>query len=74
MALCEAFYRKVPQDELLAPVFAHMHPRHAQHVATWLAEVFGGPATYTAEHGAGAALGVVWHRRTNRETTGLPDI
>jgi truncated hemoglobin YjbI/quinol monooxygenase YgiN len=49
--LCDAFYRLVRADDLLAPVFAHMHPDHARHVAVWLAEVFGGPATYTAEHG-----------------------
>ncbi|GIG45335.1 globin [Dactylosporangium siamense] len=49
--LTEAFYREVPKDELLGPVFAHMHPQHARHVAVWLAEVFGGPATYTQEHG-----------------------
>ncbi len=32
-------------------MFAHMHPDHARHVATWLAEVFGGPASYTTGHG-----------------------
>jgi hemoglobin len=51
MKLTEAFYREVPKDELLGPVFAHMHPQHARHVAVWLAEVFGGPAAYTQEHG-----------------------
>ena len=49
--LCEAFYRLVVSDDLLAPMFAHMDPQHARHVAVWLAEVFGGPATYTSEHG-----------------------
>lgn len=49
--LCEAFYRTVVADELLAPVFAGMDPNHPRHVAIWLSEVFGGPATYTAEHG-----------------------
>ncbi|GIJ46513.1 globin [Virgisporangium aliadipatigenens] len=49
--LCEAFYRLVVADELLAPLFSGMAPDHAKHVATWLAEVFGGPATYTAERG-----------------------
>jgi hemoglobin len=28
-----------------------MDPEHAQHVAVWLAEVFGGPARYTESHG-----------------------
>jgi hemoglobin len=49
--LCEAFYRLVLADDLLAPMFADMDPRHARHVAVWLAEVFGGPAAYTAERG-----------------------
>ena len=49
--LCDAFYRLVRSDDLLAPMFAHVHPDHARHVAVWLAEVFGGPATYTMEHG-----------------------
>ena len=49
--LTEAFYRRVTVDDLLAPLFAGMPPEHPQHVATWLAEVFGGPAGYTEEHG-----------------------
>lgn len=49
--LCEAFYRLVVSDDLLAPMFAHVDPDHPRHVAAWLAEVFGGPATYTSEHG-----------------------
>lgn len=49
--LCDAFYRLVRVDDLLAPMFAHMDSDHARYVAVWLAEVFGGPATYTAEHG-----------------------
>jgi hemoglobin len=49
--LCEAFYRTVLADELLSPVFAGMDSRHPRHVAIWLAEVFGGPARYTEEHG-----------------------
>ena len=49
--LTDAFYARVVQDDLLAPLFARMSPEHARHVAVWLAEVFGGPATYTEEHG-----------------------
>ena len=49
--LTEAFYTRVRADELLAPVFAHMPADHPHHVALWLAEVFGGPAEYTAHHG-----------------------
>jgi hemoglobin len=49
--LTAAFYARVVEDDLLAPLFAGMDAEHAQHVATWLAEVFGGPADYTNEHG-----------------------
>jgi truncated hemoglobin YjbI len=49
--LTEAFYTRVRADEILGPVFAHMPDDHPRHVALWLAEVFGGPAAYTDEHG-----------------------
>jgi hemoglobin len=49
--LTELFYRKVHSDPLLAPLFAHVGPDHAHHVALWLAEVFGGPDRYTTELG-----------------------
>jgi hemoglobin len=49
--LCDSFYRLVQADDLLAPLFATMHPDHARYVALWLAEVFGGPAEYTAARG-----------------------
>lgn len=47
--LTELFYRKVHQDSLLAPVFAHVGPDHAHHVALWLAEVFAAGAEPTPE-------------------------
>ena len=49
--LTGAFYRRVTEDDLLGPLFARMDPEHAKYVALWLAEVFGGPAVYTDEHG-----------------------
>lgn len=49
--LFTTFYARVRDDELIGPLFAGMDPHHPDHVATWLAEVFGGPARYTAEHG-----------------------
>ncbi|GAB2930455.1 hypothetical protein GCM10027280_17420 [Micromonospora polyrhachis] len=49
--LCEAFYRRVLADELLAPLFARMDSEHVRYVAVWLAEVFGGPETYSIERG-----------------------
>jgi hemoglobin len=54
--LISRFYEKVPGDELLAPVFARMPKEHFQHVADFLAEVFGGPAKYSAELGGHAAM------------------
>jgi hemoglobin len=49
--LTTVFYSRVKVDPLLAPVFAQMSAQHPQHVAEFLAEVFGGPATYSAERG-----------------------
>jgi truncated hemoglobin YjbI len=46
------FYEKyVPQDPLLAPLFANMSPDHPQRVARWLGEVFGGPQQYSENYG-----------------------
>ncbi|MEZ0092570.1 group II truncated hemoglobin [Streptacidiphilus sp. EB129] len=49
--LFSRFYERVDEDPVLAPVFAGKDPNHAEHVAAWLAEVFGGPATYSTGHG-----------------------
>ena len=49
--LTEVFYARVRADDVLAPVFAQMPEDHPQHVATWLAEVFGGPPHYTEQRG-----------------------
>lgn len=51
-ALTMAFYRKVPDEPLLAPLFASMDMRHAEHVADFIAEVFGGPPLYSGEGGS----------------------
>jgi len=46
------FYEKhVPEDPLLAPLFATMRPDHPERVASWLGEVFGGPPRYTQRYG-----------------------
>jgi truncated hemoglobin YjbI/CDGSH-type Zn-finger protein len=46
------FYEKhVPEDPLLAPLFAHMSPDHPLRVARWLGEVFGGPKLYSDTYG-----------------------
>jgi hemoglobin len=49
--LTAAFYKRARKDELLAPLFADMPEEHPHNVATWFAEVFGGPPNYTEEHG-----------------------
>jgi len=49
--LTTRFYEHVAHDALLGPVFAHMGAEHPAHVAAFLAEVLGGPAAYSAEHG-----------------------
>lgn len=54
--LCEAFYRHVREDELLAPMFRDMRADHPARVAKWLGEVFGGPAAYSADHGGYSSM------------------
>lgn len=49
--LTTRFYDHVRSDALLAPVFAHMGADHPAHVAAFLGEVLGGPATYSEQHG-----------------------
>lgn len=52
------FYAEVPHDPVLGPVFAHMSPDHAAHVAQFVGEVFGGPPAYSTDLG-GASGGHV---------------
>jgi len=54
--LTDVFYKKVLQDELLEPVFKHMSPQHQLHVAHFIAEVFGGPRTYSNGEGSHFAM------------------
>ncbi|MBJ8339802.1 group II truncated hemoglobin [Antrihabitans sp. YC3-6] len=50
--LIDAFYDRVEHDDLIAPLFpGGVSEEHRAHVTTWWCEVFGGPATYTAELG-----------------------
>lgn len=55
-ALTGRFYEKVPLDPVLAPVFANMDPHHAAHVASFIAEVFGGGAPYTDAGGSHSGM------------------
>jgi hemoglobin len=54
--LTTLFYQRVPRDPLLAPVFAAMSPSHVEHVADFIAEVFGGPKTYSEQRGGHHAM------------------
>ena len=49
--LTTRFYERVNDDAVLAPLFAHMGADHPTHVAAFLAEVLGGPKTYSRQHG-----------------------
>ena len=52
LRLTRLFYTKyVPADPLLAPLFNRMSPDHPERVASWLAEVFGGPSYYGDNYG-----------------------
>ena len=52
LRLTRIFYEKyIPNDELLAPLFATMSVDHPQRVAAWLGEVFGGPTAYSGTYG-----------------------
>jgi len=46
--LFSKFYEKVLKDEILAEVFKNMSSEHVQHVAHFVAEVFGGEKLYTS--------------------------
>jgi truncated hemoglobin YjbI/CDGSH-type Zn-finger protein/uncharacterized Fe-S cluster protein YjdI len=50
------FERYVSEDPLLAPMFANAPADHAERVASWFGEVFGGPAIYRAKFGDYAHL------------------
>ncbi len=56
MRLTTAFYRKVPVDPILAPVFSEMPAEHPKHVAAFIGEVLGGPAAYTGLGGGHAKM------------------
>jgi hemoglobin len=50
--MINAFYDRVEQDEILSPFFpGGVHAEHRRNVTAWWSEVFGGPATYSAELG-----------------------
>ena len=52
VTLFDKFYDKVLADPILEPVFKHMSPDHRLHVAHFVAEVLGGPKTYSESEGS----------------------
>ncbi|MEJ7647019.1 MAG: group II truncated hemoglobin [Chryseolinea sp.] len=59
--LTKAFYKKVGEDNLLKHVFGKMDPNHAQHVAHFIGEVFGGPKRYTEDDKSSHAKMIAHH-------------
>ena len=55
-ALTQRFYDKVADDPALASVFRNKNPNHAQHVAQFIAEVFGGDRPYSEAGGSHAGM------------------
>lgn len=53
--LFASFYDKVLKDDLLGAIFKNMSPDHVQHVAHFVAEVFGGEKLYTTQDGGSHA-------------------
>jgi CDGSH-type Zn-finger protein/truncated hemoglobin YjbI len=52
LRMTRTFYEKyVPEDPLIGPLFASMAPDHPERVASWLSQVFGGPAWYSERYG-----------------------
>jgi hemoglobin len=60
-ALFMRFYERVPDDPILAPVFAQMSSEHFRTVAHFVAEVLGGPALYSGNGVHGHATMVAKH-------------
>jgi hemoglobin len=60
-ALFMRFYARVPDDPILAPVFAHMSPQHFRTVAHFVGEVLGGPALYSGDGVHGHSTMVAEH-------------
>ena len=50
-ALTSEFYRRVRRDAEIGAIFSNMDDDHPQHVAAFIAEVFGGPKLYSQKHG-----------------------
>src|SRR5205823_5012567 len=57
LALAAAFHKRCLDDPELNHPFSHPgNPRHIENLATYWAEVFGGPALYSESHGGHSAM------------------
>lgn len=56
ITLTEEFYRRVKGNDILGPVFENMDDSHPEHVARFIGEVFGGPKSYSEQHGGHPAM------------------
>ena len=53
--LTAIFYRHVLEEPLLKLLFENMPSEHSQRVAMWIAEIFGGPKSYSGQFGKDTA-------------------
>ena len=57
LALAAAHHERCLQDPELNHPFSHgVNPAHIEHLASYWAEVFGGPARYSESHGGHSAM------------------
>lgn len=59
--LAERFYDRVLSDDLLLPLFQDPTENHAERMAWWLIELFGGPRIHSERRGGFRAAVVAHH-------------
>ncbi len=67
--LTDCFYAKVAKDEILAPVFDGMDAHHAQHVAAFLNQCFGGGPSYSGERSENEAIRTMVEKHLRKNLT-----
>ncbi len=56
LAFAAAFHERCLQDPVLSHPFEHSSPQHVENLSAYWAEVFGGPARYSASLGSHSAM------------------
>ena len=52
LRLAHAWHERVMADEVVSHAFSHgFHPQHTERLAAYWVEAWGGPASYTGQHG-----------------------